>query len=999
MKGLNLFLAACFVVPALNGAMADNAKNTSRIPSTRNQTATSTSRNTGTPKQRTTSTTARTTTTKNIVPRTTQTNIRNRTATVTPRENSVVARSTKIQPTQSRKNIVAPIRTNVRSGLSRAATVQTRESVMQRDFGKCKSVFFDCMDEFCANKDAQLKRCACSARSNEFKATQKNLDNVEDKLLDFSQRLLKVNMDPADAAVINQESEGERAYNETRDKTESRKTLDAIAKKLNTDFDSAETNNMSALSWSLDVDSAFDSVDSLSGVATTAKSGTALRNAALPVCREMAAEVCSNDDISLVENSYNMAIEQDCNTVKKAYETQTAAARSKVLESGALLDMTRLNNYQENNADDILTCKSKMLDMLTNTNVCGDNLTKCLDISGRYINPTTGEAFLSPELVNLSTLITRPTNTDSWAKTPKNSAFVSYLNGKKKYIEPATKNCESIADDVWDIFIEDALAQIKIAQNAKLEEVRQSCTTLLTQCISNANESLSNFDSRALSTFGVITDKTANALCENVKKSCSAIMEYTPDDSVTLAGAEYDWNTGTTQIAARESYEKIINTCREIGRDCIINSCKSISGNFGLCESIHGSVNRHSILTRAACWNEVYNCVAAASDETINTIHTILPHYANAAIHNPHALYEQMYSRDLTKYINNYTSTHGTESTPDRSVYDICRQQSPDLRLNNVCGSNTNAYTDPDNETANCYRCRIAEQIWGNCKLKPDNIAENPILIPDAEIDTTTLLSWFAKNTHTNENQDSCAVSICPAGSIEYTIDTSVRCVKPENVVSCSANNSVYQNILCEQTIQTPLGSGVKNCCPTNTTDTWGNCCINGGTTTSITENIDGLLSTSINSSTINTQSKICTPSSGISSMKLIAKYRATTDGPTTYIFCTGGITGDVGDNAQITCNGQYIMLEVKGNNASYQRYKTATCANENCTHANTTFNYGVNYFITADKSDTANYCPTQDNIQNNVCSMTEALWPADCGVNANTNNNWDGKWLIDLNK
>ena len=985
MKGLNLFLATCFVVPALNGAMADTVKNTSRVPSTRNQTATSTSRNTGPSKQRTTSTAARTTTTKNIIPRTTQTNIRNRTTTVVPRENSVIARSTKIQPTQSHKNIIAPIRTNVRSGLSRAATVQTRESVMQRDFGKCKSVFFDCMDEFCANKDAQLKRCACSGRSNEFKSTQKNLDNVEDKLLDFSQRLLKVNMDPADAAVINQESEGERAYNETRDKTASRKTLDAIAKKLNTNFDSAETNNASALSWSLDVDSAFDSVDSMGGVSTTAKSGTALRNAALPVCREMAAEVCSNDDISLVENSYNMAIEQDCNIVKKAYETQTAAARSKVLESGALLDMTRLNNYQENNADDILTCKSKMLNMLTNTNVCGDNLTKCLDISGRYINPTTGEAFLSPELVNLSTLITRPTNTDSWAKTPKNSAFVSYLNGKKKYIEPATKNCESIADDVWDVFIEDALAQIKIAQNAKLEEVRQSCTTLLTQCISNANESLSNFDSRALSTFGVITDKTANALCENVKKSCSAIMEYTPDDSVALTGAEYNWDTGTTQIAARESYDKIINTCREIGRDCIINSCKSISGNFGLCESIHGSVNRHSILNRSACWAEVQNCIAKASDETIKNIRMLLP----TATQIPASMYNNMYPSSAS------------------GVYDICRK---DLGR---CGGATAVGNDPtgdDAEAIQCYRCRIAEQIWGNCRYKPDNKHENAILIPRTELDTSTLLSWFAKNTHTDENEDSCAVSICPAGNIEYTIGTSTDCYSPDEVMQCTCENC--DNILCQPEYKVNIPAGGKNCCPTNTHDEWGNCCMNNGVTSNIVNNMNGF------DTTITDTTKICTNNQNISSMTLVAKYKQNNNSPTTYIFCTGRISGTndettTNDNQttppHVNCSGEYIMVSCYNNN------NTCVYVTPSGTGTNITYNYDINYFINKNANDLGSdtwttqdesaYCDAANETNTNqVCKLSGyqnssmlrgTSWGTNCGTVPQPHEVSNKHWLI----
>lgn len=971
MKGLNLFLATCFVVPAFGGAMASTTKNTSRIQSTRNQPSTTITRNTNATKQRTT-TNARTTTTKNIVQRNSQanTNVKSRTATTQTRENSVVTRSAKLPSIFTRKqqttNTIVPARSAVRSGLSRAATVLSRESVMQRDFSKCKSVFFDCMDEFCANKDAQLKRCACSARANEFQATQKNLDAVEDKLLDFSQRLLKVNMDPADAAVINQESEGEKAYNETRDKTASRKTLDEIAKKLNANFDSAENNNMSALSWSLDIDSAFDSVDSLSGVATTAKSGTALRNAALPVCREMAAEVCADDDISLVENSYNMAIEQDCNTVKKAYETQTQTARNKVLESGALLDMTRLNNYQDNNSDDILTCKAKMLDMLSNTNVCGENLTKCLDISGRYINPTTGEAFLSPELINLSTLITRPTNSDSWAKTPKNSQFVSYLNTKKKYLEPATKNCQTIADDVWNTFLEDALAQIKIAQNAKLEEVRQSCTTLLTECLTNANESLSEFDSRALSTFGVISDKTVNALCENVKKSCSAVMDYTPDDSVVLTddNKEYDWTTGTTQIAARESYNKIINTCREIGRDCIINSCKSISGNFGLCESIHGSVNRHSILNRSACWAEVENCIAQASDETIKQVHNILPSYAS----NPANLYSNMYP----------LSVNSTPVTTDNMVYDICRK---DFGL---CGGPARPSNEQDIASGDdvnmikCYRCRIAEQIWGNCELQPQNQTNNKILIP-TNPDTTTLLSWFAKNTHTNEMADSCAISICPAGTIEYTIGTSTDCYEPNDVLQCPEND----NILCESTnlgrLTTP--DGYTNCCPKKIKDKWGNCCMDGGLTTTIHQHMNTL------DTTIASNSGICTNNQNTTSMTLVVKYSITNTNETRYIFCTGTVSGTVdtttNDNNQtvpptVNCSGQYIILTCNGSKCIYS---TPYLDAQNTTQ----YTHNMNYYIkkTPNPDNPGEYCSAYYNHTSSNTTTVDSI------IN--------GMWLIDF--
>lgn len=1021
MKGLNLFLATCFVVPTLNGAMADNVKNSTRATSsTRNQTTTTTTgRNTGNIKQRNT-TNSRTTSDRNIVQRTQSQpqNVKNRSTSQT-RETSVKSRVATKLPTMTRTAARIAATTHAkRSGFARSATTstKTRESIMQRDFSKCKTVFFDCMDEFCANKDAQLKRCACSTRTNEFKATQKSLDDVEDKLLDFSQLLLKVNMDPADAAAINTATVGEQAYYETKDKTASKKTLDEIAKKLNSDFDSAGKNNMSALSWSLNTDAAFDSVDSLAGSATTAKSGIALRNAALPICREMATEVCSEEDISLVENSYNMAIEQDCNTVKKAYETQTQSARTKILESSALLDMTRLNTYQDNNSDDILTCKSKMLDMLSNTNVCGTDLTKCLDISGRYINPTTGEAFLSPELVNISKLISRPENNNTWANTPNNSSFVSYLNDKKKYIEPATKNCQTIADDVWKDFIEDALAQIKLAQNAKLEEVRQSCTTLLSECLDRAKTDLSEFDSRALSTFGVATDKTVNALCENIKTSCTTIMEYSPDETAVVSidpndpNARINWTDGTTDIAAAETYNTIINTCREVGRDCIINSCKSITGNFGLCESIHGSVNRHAILNRSTCWQQVYDCVKDASEQSVMDIHKILPSYDRI----PQDLYEAMYGKALAEYndyMNQQAQASNSSYTPDNIVFDICRDQG------SVGACTQNTATQNDVESAECYYCRIAEQIWGHCKSVADNSAENPILIP-TDPNTSTLLSWFAKNTHTNGEIDSCAVSICPVGHLEYTVNSNTMCLTENDVISCTIGNRT-KNILCRSDssynvtnnpfvphrLISPSQPPSRTCCSTEVFDSWGNCCMDYGVTETIADYTGGLLDSTITGTT-----RICTQNRGTTRATLLSKQNNTTD--TEYILCTGTVNEVQDPNGMsINCSGQYIILRCTSSECVY--IKPECQSGSNCAYDAVNRNYNINYFINTNIDSNSNningYClavfsPSDPNaatvckLANPVQQTDSPVW--DCTATAPfsiTPNAWNYSWMVKL--
>ncbi len=787
--------------------------------------------------------------------------------------------------------------------ISRAAI--TAEEIINRDYTTCRNVFYNCMDEFCANKDSQLKRCACSARANEFDDVKAQLAEVEDKLLDFSQRLLTVNMDKEDAEALYQATEGEIAFNQD-DTSDSKKLLDEIADKLNTTFDTSSFDaNLAPISLSLNTDAAFDSLDSLSGTSTTAKSGTDLYNAALPVCREMAMEVCTTNELSIAESGYQMLIEQDCNTVAKTYQTQQNQAREQILESSALLDMSRLDDYQTRNSDDILTCKRKMLDMLSSTSVCGENLEKCLDISGQYIDPSTGEAILTSNLVNLGSLITRPSGNQTWTSAPGNEKFVSYLNSKKMFLESATENCEDIADTVWDQFIDDALAQIKLAQDAKLEEVRQSCTTLTAQCLSDAAESLEDFDARALSIFGVAADKTVKQMCAEVQASCTALLD-------TVDGGT-DWSSGMTEIANDKTYETILQTCREVGRNCIIQSCKSISGNFGLCENIQTSVNRKSIINRTACWDEVYNCVASAGADAIDQITAQL--VANGTIIDG-KFYEQMYGINPSEQ---YITTDGT----DEGLKTICITSDNEECIYDICASEYCATNPNSNE---CHVCRIAESIWGNCETHPTaNLSaensHNRIKMPDDK-STDTLLSWFAKNTNTQDDVDSCRDTSCGPGYIPDLVDGITICISNSELSDdgwyCPVPPYLRTNAIDE--------NGMDNCCAATerdqstvgSTDTSGKCCINGTTDTEIKGLNWDTNSAYFNSNTTNMpEAGLCLPPSN-TNITFVAAYGSGND--LTYILCIGGnVEGsetqdDFPSGRTVNCNGgKYVQVSKSG--------------------------------------------------------------------------------------
>jgi len=859
---------------------------------------------------------SRHTETKTLVPRTDTTNVSTRKSTAIQSRTSTppsVRTSTRSAVTPARPGSISTPRTASVGTTRQPARSATRSATISRNatdtptieignHAKCREVFYNCMDEFCANKDSQLKRCACSSRISEFDNVKADLANAEEKLLDFSQRLLTVSMDKEDAEALYKPTEGELAFNQ-QDTSESKEMLDEIAKKLNSSFNNSNFDqNLNAISLSLNIDSAFDTVDSLAGASTTAKSGPALHSAALPVCREMALEVCSIDELTIAESGYQMLIEQDCNTVKKAYQTQVDQTRQRIFESNALLDISRLNTHQDRNSDDILTCRQKMLDMLTDSTVCGSGLGQCLDTTGRYIDPSTGQAFLTTHLSDLSKLIVRPDAGQPWTSIPNNQRFVSFLNTKKTFIEPAMEKCQDISDYVWDLFIEDALAQIKLAQDAKLEEIRQSCTTLTTQCLDETADSIADFDARALSIFGVWADKTVNAMCSEVQTACTALIQST--DSTNK------WLEGMTGIATEKTYETILTTCQEVGRNCIIQACTSITGNFGLCENIDTSINRNSIINGSTCWNKVVSCVTDASSEALKNMKTVRPLDANGTF------YSEMYNitdknrivteSDPVKISGCITTTDDKESC----VFDRCAQE---------CQSN---------DSTTCYACRLAERIWGNCEVPPqtdltNEDSHNKIKIPvdtyDRKDETGTLLSWFAKNTGTIDRHNSCLGNTCGYGQTFYCD----RCVDKESIDGFG--------IFCEKENQFIIFSDHSNCCQTNETDSWHNCCRNqdaNGNYSAKTQRIirSNTVSLDDNTTTVNVEfgspttvgKTICTPPSETKTPRAFATYTDPNTGTVYNLVCFGELSGTTPTEQfpagqTIQCNGNLLWIDENG--------------------------------------------------------------------------------------
>jgi len=939
MKRIILFFTVCLGLSVFQTDAVFGAE-TSRTTAKRNHSTTSTSMRSNTSGKQTSGSTrvetSRTTTvgsratqnanqSKNVSP--IRPGVKNRTASDKTNEknvssrskNTVISRSATRTP-QTRKTLArsaTPTTTTARATRTVELDDAKIESIKSKDYSKCKTVYYDCMDEFCAAKDADLRRCACSARINEFDDIKKQLDTAEDKMLDFNQRLLLVGLDKEDATAVNIASDGEKGYS-TKDTSESEKLLKKITNSLNTSNNTKLDNSLAAISLSLDFDSAWDSVDSLGGISTTSKNGLELYNAARPVCVEMAREICSEDELEIAQNSYKLSIQQDCNTVAKSYNTKYNQAMEKIHESGALLDMARLDAYQQRNSDDILTCKQKILDQLSTSSVCGSDLHKCLDISGRYINPADGSAFLSTDLYNITTLLTSPTGNETWSAVPQNKQFVSFLNSKKTFLDSATAQCQDIADSVWKDFLNDALAQIKLAQNAKLEEIRQSCTTLVAECRTNALTSLTDFDARALSTFEVMADSTVNALCSDVENSCASLLAST-------GGGGEEWESGITEIATDISYDAILNNCTTVGRDCIIQQCNGTAGNFALC-SDYSSAPRRAILRHSACWNEVMNCVR----QSVN-----LANITNDIIENYNDFYTNFYAEQDTEYTPAPCNITVSRPEDQEQIYACLFNYMP-KPCDGLSGLDAKA-------------CLITEKIWGNCEYNPatiaittnegllrlpnltnpdqDNpnainiVAHNKILQPKLEEDST-LLSWFAYNTGTSDALDSCSAYNCP---INYKYDEELRKCKRMVQVDQLTTTEGGHPITMDQIIN--ISETLTNYCDGGmaSKDIFGNCCAsaavspNGICIPDATYNVILIQQASCDTSMhlTNPPSYYCPEygSETIGEGNDANTYYFPTDNKQLYLYCvTTSATLSVDDNGQLSCDGILVVVDQYGN-------------------------------------------------------------------------------------
>jgi len=488
-----------------------------------------------------------------------------------------------------------------RAGTARATAVFNDVSKIGGGYSGCRDSYATCMDQMCANANDTYRRCFCSDRFIEFRDMSDRLDEALKLLAEFQNvNLDAVNKTAAEVDAMYSATEGEAAIK--RDTSASQKLLDSVSEILSTKSKKTHYSTKSSYSTSslgvLDLSSfsttsgdPFSDSSSFGGGLSSAFTGgtsaykdisslegSDLYEGAMQQCTQITRESCGGDALfNLARSSYSILITQDCNAYEKNINAKKASVEDTVRKAEKYLREARLEEYRAHNSSDISECLNNVEAALRQTNACGSNYERCLDYSGLYINPSTGEPVYSQALFGLNNLIKLDGSADVLGA---NADFNTFLEGKKVFAESALNTCRGIADTVWNEFKRMALIQIAQAQDDKIEQVKASCVETIRECYDTQTGAMNSLAGDVEASAKAISTIAARDACQQKVFACAALYgdvdgcKY--DDSTKKISAVEGKKCGMQSLLAlvdTVDTVKFEKGCEESLRDYVKSTC------------------------------------------------------------------------------------------------------------------------------------------------------------------------------------------------------------------------------------------------------------------------------------------------------------------------------------------------------------------------------------------------------------------------------------------
>ena len=529
---------------------------------------------------------------------------------------------------------------NSRVGVARATAVYNDISKIGGGYAACRESYATCMDQFCANANDTYRRCYCSSRFMDFRNTENALDEARTLLMRFEDNNLNaVDKTAAEVNAMYSASVGEAAIK--NDTSAAAKILDEIGDLLSGKkkvSNSGYSNSLGVISldfsddiddiWSDGGNSLFSSGYYSGGQNLSDLEGVNLYNAANKQCMNLISASCENAAVAnMARSSYSILITQDCNAYEKSIDKKVESVKQTVRTAEKYLREARLAEYRSHNSADVNECITKVRSAVTADAACGANYKRCLDYTGAYINPSTGEAIYSPRLFQLADLINL-SGADGSDILAENEQFNKFLESRKIFANAALDTCRDISKTVWTEFKRTALIEIAQAQDEKIEEVKMSCVGTMTDCYDTQSSALKDFDNTTAQMVGALSAYAAKQMCMEKVTACAAL--YGNDTP-----CEFDQRTGRLLNTTACGLTSLLNFVDSVDTIRIAEGCETSLRNYAteLCTPTSGSMgypwncrlmNPSDITTNISNMSETYCATNVTGAETSEIIRQIV---------------------------------------------------------------------------------------------------------------------------------------------------------------------------------------------------------------------------------------------------------------------------------------------------------------------------------------------------------------------------------------
>ncbi len=485
-----------------------------------------------------------------------------------------------------------------RAGTARATAVFEDVSKIGGGYAACREAYSTCMDQFCAKANETYRRCFCSAKYTEFRDLENAMDEAKILLQRFEDNNLNAVDKTADEVnAMYTATVGEAAIKSDVSGATAMLTeiTDLLSGKKRTQESGFSSTSLGLLSFDLNSD--IDDIWGAGGTNSIFSNGNArdlttlegqqLYNEASKQCLQLVGDSCENNAVlTMATSSYSILISQDCNAYEKKVNTQKEAIMQTVRTAEKYLREARLDEYRAHNSADVNECIAKVRTAMTADTACGENYKRCMDYTGAYINSSTGEPIYSPRLFELNSLIQLGGVNSGMDVLQQNPQFNSFLESRKMFATSALDTCRDIAPTVWEEFKRAALIEISQAQDAKIEEVKMSCVSTMTECYDTQSAALKNFDKSTSQVAGALSIQAARQLCQDKVSACAALYGGGSNEA-----CQFDRNGKITNanLCGAQALIKFVDTVDNVR---IAEGCATAIDTYvkGLCTPTSGEI-------------------------------------------------------------------------------------------------------------------------------------------------------------------------------------------------------------------------------------------------------------------------------------------------------------------------------------------------------------------------------------------------------------------------